>query len=107
MILSTNIAESSITVPDIKYVIDFCLTKNLVCDPDTNYTSLQMEWASKANSNQRKGMKCNQHKGIKCLGSHRPGKAVKLVQWLNCMAATQETWVQTPAVAVSKYLIIF
>ncbi|GFR80110.1 hypoxia-inducible HIG-1 [Elysia marginata] len=55
IIISTNIAESSITVPDIKYVIDFCLTKNLCCDPDTNYTRLQLEWASKANTRQRKG----------------------------------------------------
>ncbi|XP_056021255.1 ATP-dependent RNA helicase TDRD9-like isoform X2 [Ostrea edulis] len=55
VILSTNIAESSITVPDIRYVIDFCLTKNLISDPDTNYTSLQVEWASKANCIQRKG----------------------------------------------------
>ncbi|XP_021341941.1 putative ATP-dependent RNA helicase TDRD9 [Mizuhopecten yessoensis] len=55
IILSTNIAESSITVPDIKYVIDFCLTKNLVADAETNYTSLQTEWASRANCNQRKG----------------------------------------------------
>nr|XP_022333202.1 putative ATP-dependent RNA helicase TDRD9 [Crassostrea virginica] len=55
VILSTNIAESSITVPDIRYVIDFCLTKNLISDNDTNYTSLQVEWASKANCIQRKG----------------------------------------------------
>ncbi|KAL4238351.1 ATP-dependent RNA helicase tdrd9 [Mactra antiquata] len=55
VILSTNIAESSITVPDIKYVIDFCLTKNLVCDFETNYTSLQVHWASQANCTQRKG----------------------------------------------------
>ncbi|XP_064600454.1 ATP-dependent RNA helicase TDRD9-like isoform X1 [Liolophura sinensis] len=55
VILSTNIAESSITVPDIKYVIDFCLTKQLVCDPQTNYTSLILEWASKSNCTQRKG----------------------------------------------------
>lgn len=55
VIISTNIAESSITVPDIKYVIDFCLTKSLVSDPDTNYTCLQLEWASKANCIQRKG----------------------------------------------------
>jgi len=55
VILSTNIAESSITVPDIKYVIDFCLTKNLFCDPETNWTHLQTEWASKANTKQRKG----------------------------------------------------
>ncbi|XP_014672536.1 PREDICTED: putative ATP-dependent RNA helicase TDRD9, partial [Priapulus caudatus] len=55
IILSTNIAESSITVPDVKFVIDFCLTKSLVCDTETNYTSLQLEWASKANCVQRKG----------------------------------------------------
>lgn len=55
VIISTNIAESSITVPDIKYVVDFCLTKSLVSDPETNYTCLQLEWASKANCTQRKG----------------------------------------------------
>ncbi|KAK2567406.1 ATP-dependent RNA helicase TDRD9 [Acropora cervicornis] len=55
VILSTNIAESSITVPDIKYVIDFCLVKCLVCDAETNYQSLRMQWSSKASCIQRKG----------------------------------------------------
>ncbi|KAM4690496.1 ATP-dependent RNA helicase TDRD9 [Rhinophrynus dorsalis] len=55
IILSTNIAESSITVPDVKYVIDFCLTKILVCDEETNYQSLRLSWASKTNCDQRKG----------------------------------------------------
>ncbi|XP_064420872.1 ATP-dependent RNA helicase TDRD9 [Latimeria chalumnae] len=55
IILSTNIAESSVTVPDVKYVIDFCLTRTLVCDEDTNYQSLRLTWASKTSCNQRKG----------------------------------------------------
>ncbi|CAL4066121.1 unnamed protein product, partial [Meganyctiphanes norvegica] len=55
IIVSTNIAESSITVEDVKYVIDFCLTKNLTCDPVTNYTSLKMSWTSKSSCDQRRG----------------------------------------------------
>lgn len=55
VIISTSIAESSITVPDVKYVIDFCLTKELYCDPFTNYTHLRLEWASKSNLDQRRG----------------------------------------------------
>ncbi|CAG9565445.1 unnamed protein product [Danaus chrysippus] len=55
IILATNIAESSITVPDIKYVIDFCLMKVLVADENTNFTSLQLSWASKTNCEQRAG----------------------------------------------------
>uniref|UniRef100_A0A1I8QEN2 Probable ATP-dependent RNA helicase spindle-E n=1 Tax=Stomoxys calcitrans TaxID=35570 RepID=A0A1I8QEN2_STOCA len=55
VILATNIAESSITVPDVKYVIDFCLTKVLVTDSSTNFTTLQLNWASKANCRQRSG----------------------------------------------------
>ncbi|ELU13161.1 hypothetical protein CAPTEDRAFT_117270, partial [Capitella teleta] len=55
IILSTNIAESSITVPDVKFVIDFCLTKSLTCDQETYYTNLQVEWASKSSCEQRKG----------------------------------------------------
>ncbi|KAM8737457.1 ATP-dependent RNA helicase TDRD9 isoform 2-T2 [Acanthopagrus schlegelii] len=55
VILSTNIAESSLTVPDVKYVIDFCLARHNVCDQDTNYQSLRLTWASKTNCNQRRG----------------------------------------------------
>ncbi|OAD56842.1 putative ATP-dependent RNA helicase spindle-E [Eufriesea mexicana] len=55
VILSTNIAESSITVPDVKYVIDFCLTKQLIMDPQTNFQCLELRWASKVNCDQRAG----------------------------------------------------
>uniref|UniRef100_A0A7M4FC31 Tudor domain containing 9 n=1 Tax=Crocodylus porosus TaxID=8502 RepID=A0A7M4FC31_CROPO len=36
-------------------VIDFCLTRTLVCDEDTKYQSLRLCWASQTNCNQRKG----------------------------------------------------
>ncbi|KOC61958.1 putative ATP-dependent RNA helicase spindle-E [Habropoda laboriosa] len=55
VILSTNIAESSITVPDVKYVIDFCLVKQLVMDLKSNFQSLEIRWASKVNCVQRAG----------------------------------------------------
>ncbi|EDW81074.1 uncharacterized protein Dwil_GK11214 [Drosophila willistoni] len=55
IILTTNIAESSITVPDVSYVIDFCLAKVLVTDTATNFSSLRLVWASKSNCRQRAG----------------------------------------------------
>lgn len=55
IIIATNIAESSITIPDIKYVIDFMLTKELYYDPMTKSESLQLSWVSKASSKQRAG----------------------------------------------------
>ncbi|XP_034157962.2 ATP-dependent RNA helicase TDRD9 isoform X1 [Pangasianodon hypophthalmus] len=64
IILSTNIAESSVTVPDVKYVIDFCLVRHLVCDKETNYQSLRLTWASKTNCNQRRGRAGRVSKGF-------------------------------------------
>jgi hypothetical protein len=37
-------------------VIDFCLVKCLICDPETNYQSLRMQWSSHASATQRKGV---------------------------------------------------
>ncbi len=37
-------------------VIDFCLNKEMVCDPETNYSCLQLVWAAKANCDQRRGL---------------------------------------------------
>lgn len=36
-------------------VIDFCLMKYLKCDPTKNFTSLEIDWASKSNCIQRAG----------------------------------------------------
>ena len=55
IILSTNICESSITVPDVKIVIDSCMTKLNEKDQDTNWKKLNIKWASHENCEQRKG----------------------------------------------------
>ncbi|XP_029140467.1 ATP-dependent RNA helicase TDRD9 [Protobothrops mucrosquamatus] len=78
ILLSTNIAQSSLTVPDVKYVIDFCLTKHLVCDEDTNYQSLRLCWASKNSCDQRRGR----------AGRVSKGYCYRLVYkdfWANCI----------------------
>ena len=50
VIVATNIAESSITIPDIKYVVDFMLTKDVYYDPATKSESLQLHYSSKSSS---------------------------------------------------------
>ena len=55
IILATNIAESSITITNVDFVIDFCLVKQTRYDPNLNSSFLELKWCSKANCRQRKG----------------------------------------------------
>lgn len=55
VIVSTNIAETSITLPDIVYVIDSGRMKETQYDPSSKMGSLVETWTSKANSIQRAG----------------------------------------------------
>mmetsp|Transcript_6473 Transcript_6473/g.11308 ORF Transcript_6473/g.11308 Transcript_6473/m.11308 type:complete len:1299 (+) Transcript_6473:2091-5987(+) len=55
VILSTNIAESSLTLPDVRFVIDFGYTKEVVHNSKTMTQSLELKWASKATMHQRAG----------------------------------------------------
>ncbi|XP_055620651.1 ATP-dependent RNA helicase DHX33 [Toxorhynchites rutilus septentrionalis] len=55
VILATNIAETSITIPGIKYVIDCGKAKIRAYDPVTGIDSLKTSWISKAQSWQRTG----------------------------------------------------
>ena len=43
IILATNVAESSITVPDVHYIVDFCLVRQLVVDEQTNFSTLKVK----------------------------------------------------------------
>lgn len=69
VILATNIAESSITVPDAGFIIDFCLTKVLMKDELTRFPVLKLQWSSQDKSIQRAGR----------TGRCCPGKVFRMV----------------------------
>jgi ATP-dependent RNA helicase DHX36 len=55
IILSTNIAETSVTIPDVQYVVDTGKSREKRYDQVRRITELQCRWASKSNVQQRAG----------------------------------------------------
>ena len=64
IILATNIAETSITIPDVVYVVDTGKVKEKRYDPERHMSSLVSAWVGSSNLNQRAGR----------AGRHRPGQ---------------------------------
>ncbi|KAI1108018.1 DEAH-box RNA helicase [Nemania sp. NC0429] len=55
IILATNVAETSLTIPGVKYVIDCGRSKERVFDPNTGVQRYEIGFISKASANQRSG----------------------------------------------------
>ncbi|KAJ4981951.1 hypothetical protein NE237_032788 [Protea cynaroides] len=55
VILSTNIAETAVTIDDVVYVIDSGRMKEKSYDPYNNVSTLRSSWVSKASAKQREG----------------------------------------------------
>ncbi|XP_075976970.1 putative ATP-dependent RNA helicase DHX57 [Anticarsia gemmatalis] len=55
IVLSTNIAETSVTIDDCVFVIDCGRMKEKRFDSNRNMESLDLVWCSRANAKQRKG----------------------------------------------------
>jgi ATP-dependent RNA helicase DHX57 len=55
VIVSTNVAETSITVDDITVVVDTGKVKQLTYNPITNIVCLEEQWTSRASAKQRRG----------------------------------------------------
>ena len=64
IILSTNIAETSVTIPDVVYVVDSAKLKEQRYDPTRHMSSLVSAWVGSSNLKQRAGR----------AGRHRPGE---------------------------------
>jgi small subunit ribosomal protein S24e len=64
IILSTNIAETSVTIPDVVYVVDTAKVKEQRYDPSRHMSSLVSAWVGLSNLKQRAGR----------AGRHRSGE---------------------------------
>ena len=64
IILSTNIAETSVTIEDVVFVIDTGKIKQSNFDSGRNLETLQSEWVSLANGRQRQGRAGRTQPGI-------------------------------------------
>ena len=54
-VIATNIAETSLTIPNVKYVIDCGKVKQKLYDKVTGVSTFRIEWTSKASAEQRAG----------------------------------------------------
>lgn len=54
-VIATNVAETSITIPNIKYVVDTGLEKSKVYDLSTGVSRFVTTWTSKSSAQQRTG----------------------------------------------------
>ncbi|KAM0753259.1 P-loop containing nucleoside triphosphate hydrolase protein [Meredithblackwellia eburnea MCA 4105] len=69
IVLSTNIAETSVTIPDVVYVVDSAKCKEKRYDPERRLSQLVSSWTGTSNVLQRAGR----------AGRHRPGEYYGIV----------------------------
>lgn len=55
VILATNIAESSVTIPKVAFVIDSCRSLQVFWDKNRKRDSAELVWVSKSQAEQRRG----------------------------------------------------
>ncbi|KAL4803328.1 P-loop containing nucleoside triphosphate hydrolase protein [Aspergillus unguis] len=55
IVLATNVAETSLTIPGVRYVFDCGRAKEKQYDLETGVQKFQIDWISKASANQRAG----------------------------------------------------
>ena len=55
IVVSTNVAETSLTIPKVRYVVDSGRVKKRIYKSGLSFSTFKIEWISQASSNQRSG----------------------------------------------------
>jgi hypothetical protein len=55
VVIATNVAEASVTIPDVTVVVDTCRVKEIAFDTELQTTSLTMKFAAQDSLRQRRG----------------------------------------------------
>ncbi|MDC9582035.1 ATP-dependent helicase HrpB [Xenorhabdus sp. PR6a] len=127
VVLATNIAETSLTIEDIRLVVDSGLERTSRFDPKNGLTRLMTQRISQASMVQRAGRagrleagvcwhlfsqeqaeRAREHSEPEILHSDLSGLLLSLLQW-GCRDSTQLHWLDNPpqpALAVAKSLLL-
>ena len=55
IVVSTNVAETSLTIPNVRYVVDSGRVKKRIYKSGLSFSTFKIEWVSQASANQRSG----------------------------------------------------
>ena len=55
IVVSTNVAETSLTIPNVRYIIDSGRVKKRIYKSGLSFSTFKIEWISQASANQRSG----------------------------------------------------
>lgn len=95
IILATNIAETSVTIPDVVYVIDTAKVKELRYDPERHISTLVNAWVGTSNLNQRAGR----------AGRHRSGEYYGILSQTHALSLQSHQTVEMKRVDLSNVVM--
>ncbi|KAF9015164.1 P-loop containing nucleoside triphosphate hydrolase protein [Cyathus striatus] len=95
IILATNIAETSVTIPDVVFVVDTAKVKEQRYDPERHMSSLVSAWVGTSNLNQRAGR----------AGRHRSGEYFGMLSKAHVSALDTHQTVEMKRVDLSNVVM--
>ncbi|CAD5315786.1 unnamed protein product [Arabidopsis thaliana] len=101
VIIATNIAETSITIEDVVYVIDSGKHKENRYNPHKKLSSMVEDWVSKANARQRMG-RAGRVKPGHCFSLYTPHRFEKLMRPYQALEPPSESAINSAILLLHK-----